>query len=93
MKQRFNLLTGKFDMVGSGGATSSLESEIFTPILGQTIFTSSAIPKGKVIFVINGVQINSSAILVNAKIITYDPLSNEGYIIQADDLIQINYLK
>lgn len=89
MAQKFNLLTGTFDLVEN----AILESDQFSPIVNQTSFTLSALPKGKVMMIVNGVQIPSTAISIVKKVVTYNSSENEGYELLNTDIIHFNYLK
>jgi hypothetical protein len=75
-----------------GSAGTKLVSEEFLAKAAQTVFNIQSVPKGAVVFVINGATIPVTAYTIDSKTITYIPASNSDYIILKDDEISINYI-
>jgi hypothetical protein len=70
----------------------NMETEEVAPTAGQTFFTVSNTPIGKVAFFINGVRVPKNAISVSGTTITYNPASNDGYVILGTDRISFDYV-
>lgn len=76
-----------------GSACTELVSEEFLSRAGQTVFYVQNVPKGSVVFVVNGATVPASAYTIEDKKITYVPENNNGYALLKGDEIGINYIK
>lgn len=65
--------------------------EQFTATAGQTVFTLANIPLGDVAISINGTRIPKNAITVVDKQVTYVPANNLGYLLEAGDIVILDY--
>ena len=74
------------------GSVVRMETEEIAPTVGQTTFSMSNIPIGKVAFFINGVRVPKAAIAVSGTTITYTPSNNGGYTILSTDRIAFDYI-
>jgi hypothetical protein len=73
-------------------ANIRMETDVFTPTQGQSMFTVSYKPIGKVSFFINGVRISNAAITISGDEIIYNSASNGNNVIQINDRISIDYI-
>jgi hypothetical protein len=74
------------------GSVVRMETEEISPTVGQTTFSMSNTPIGKVAFFINGVRVPKAAIAVSGTTITYTPSNNGGYTILSTDRIAFDYI-
>jgi hypothetical protein len=69
------------------------ESEQFTATAGQTTFnlTQTPVSNSKVKMFINGIRIDKNAYTLSSSTITYIPVSNSNFTLEAGDRIQFDY--
>ena len=65
--------------------------EEFTATAGQTVFNLAGLPIGDVAISINGTRVSSSSISVSAQQITYNPVNNGGYVLEANDVVIFDF--
>jgi hypothetical protein len=75
-----------------GSAGTKLHSEGFLARAAQTVFYIQNIPKGTVVFVLNGATLPVGSYTINEKMITYVPAGNNGYVLLKGDEIGISYI-
>jgi hypothetical protein len=75
-----------------GSAGTKLYSEGFLATAAQTVFDIEYVPKGTVVFVINGATVPTGAYTINNKTVTYVPTNNSGYVLLKDDEVGISYI-
>lgn len=76
----------------SKSAIVTMETEEFTPTAGQTSFTLTNTPLGKVAMFINGVRVPKAAVSVSGLTVTYVPASNAAYAILVTDRVSFDYI-
>ena len=76
----------------SKSAIIKMETEEVTPSNGQSSFTTSNIPIGKLAFYINGVRVPKNAISISGSTISYNPVENGNYVILGTDRISFDYI-
>jgi hypothetical protein len=75
-----------------GSAGTKLYAEEFLATAAQTVFNIEYVPKGTVVFVINGATIPVGAFTISSKTVTYVPANNDGYVLLKDDEVGISYI-
>jgi hypothetical protein len=75
-----------------GSADTTLYSEGFLATAAQTVFNIEYVPKGAVVFVINGATVPTGAYTINSNTVTYVPANNDGYVLLKDDEVGISYI-
>jgi uncharacterized protein YjbI with pentapeptide repeats len=73
-------------------SVASFETEEFVPTLGQTSFSITNTPLGKVALFINGVRVPKTAITISGTTITYIPANNGTYTLLTTDRVTIDYI-
>ena len=76
----------------SASAIIKMETEEVTPSDGQSSFTTSNTPIGKLAFYINGVRVPKNAISISGSTISYNPIENGNYVILGTDRISFDYI-
>ncbi len=76
----------------SKSAIIKMETEEVTPSNGQSSFTTSNTPIGKLAFYINGVRVPKNAISISGSTISYNPVENGNYVILGTDRISFDYI-
>jgi len=82
--------------VNASTYSESGASDEYTATAGQTSFTLTGVPKGKVLFFRNGARLPNSAFSVSGSTVTYVPANNGSTALGtlvSGDLIQIDYVK
>jgi flagellar motor switch/type III secretory pathway protein FliN len=87
------LLDIKNTLIEISSKLNRLKSKIdqFTATSGQTVFTLANIPLGDVAISINGTRIAKNAITVVDSQVTYVPANNLGYVLEAGDIVILDY--
>jgi hypothetical protein len=73
-------------------SVAKMETDEFTPTAGQTSFTLSNIPLGRVAMFVNGVRVPKAAVSVSGTTVTYVPASNGAYDLLAVDRVSFDYI-
>jgi len=82
----------KFNGTNWVPATLQLETDEFTATAGQTSFTLSNTPIGKIAFFRNGARLPKASVSISGTTVTYIPANNNAEALVAGDRITIDYL-
>ncbi|MHA8051847.1 beta strand repeat-containing protein, partial [Aquirufa sp. ROCK-SH2] len=73
-------------------SVAKFETEEFTPTAGQTAFTLTNTPLGRVAMFVNGVRVPKAAVSVSGVTATYVPASNGAYALLVTDRVSFDYI-
>jgi hypothetical protein len=69
-----------------------METDEFSATAGQTSFTLTTTPIGKIAMFINGVRVPKTAIAVTGTTVSYTNSNNGGYILLVNDRVTFDYI-
>jgi len=73
-------------------SVARMETDEFTSTAGQTSFTLTNTPLGRVAMFVNGVRVPKAAVSVSGTTVTYVPASNGTYDLLAVDRVSFDYI-